>query len=88
MPSRTGSAIFALYLLVTIPFLVESPRWLANYKGIAQATAVIARLKGTSEDNTQVQEIRREIETVLEEERSNDWRDIFTTGGESRTCVS
>jgi hypothetical protein len=76
-------AIFALYLAVTVPFLVESPRWLANHKSIDEATAVIARLRGKPLDDPEVLETRREIQLVLEEELSSGgWRDIFSSTGE------
>ncbi|OGE49952.1 hypothetical protein PENARI_c019G08736 [Penicillium arizonense] len=75
--------IFALYLLITVPFLVESPRWLANHKSIAEATKVIAQLKDLPEDDPEVTSITREIEVALEEESSADaWHKIFTNGGE------
>jgi hypothetical protein len=62
---------------------VESPRWLANHKSIAEATEVIAQLKDLPEDDPEVTSITREIEVALEEESSADaWHKIFTNGGE------
>jgi hypothetical protein len=76
-------SIFAIYLLATIPFLVESPRWLANHVSLEKATAVIAQLKGCAEDDDGVLETRGEIERALEEEKSGGgWWEIFTNGGE------
>lgn len=76
-------AIFALYLGFCMPFLVESPRWLANHKGIDEATAVISRLRGKPIDHPDVLEVRREIQLVLEEETSSGgWWDLFKSTGE------
>ena len=75
--------IFALYLLLTVPFLVESPRWLANHKGLSEATKVIAQLKDVPEDDPEVTSITREIEIALEEETTaGGWYKIFTNGSE------
>lgn len=76
-------AIFPLYTLLTVPFLVESPRWLANHKGLDAATSVIARLNDAPLDDPDVLSVRREIEAALEEEKSNmTWYTIFTNSGE------
>lgn len=66
-----------------MPFLVESPRWLANHKGIDEATAVISRLRGKPIDHPEVLEVRREIQLVLEEDKSSGgWYDLFKSTGE------
>jgi hypothetical protein len=78
-------AIFALYLGFCMPFLVESPRWLANHKGLDEATAVISRLRGKPIDHPEVLEVRREIQIVLEEETSSGaWYDLFKSTGEQK----
>lgn len=75
-------AVFALYLLVVGPFLVESPRWLAHHKDIHQATHVLARLLDASEDDPRVQESRAEIEEALRLEAGGSLKEIFTSGGQ------
>lgn len=74
--------VFAVYLLCIGPFLVESPRWLANHKDIDQATYVLARLLDTTEDDVRVQESRAEIEEALRLESGGSFREIFTNGGQ------
>jgi MFS family permease len=75
--------IFALYIAVTLPFMVESPRWLANHKGLSEATEVIARLRGKPIDNPEVLQVRREIEIALEEESAGSgWLELFKDTGE------
>ena len=62
---------------------MESPRWLANHKSLAEATKTIAQLKDVPEDDPEVIIIIREIEMALEEESSaSAWYTIFTNGGE------
>jgi hypothetical protein len=75
--------IFSLYLLASVPFLVESPRWLANHKGIDEATKVIAQLRDIPEDHPEVVSVTREIQMALAEEKgAGSWYEIFTNGGE------
>lgn len=74
--------VFAIYLLIIGPFLVESPRWLANHRDIHEATRVLARLLDTTEDDTRVQESRAEIIKALELEAGGSFREIFTGGGQ------
>lgn len=74
--------LFAAYLLVCLPFLVESPRWVANHKSVAEATQIIARLKGCDEDDEQVLMVRDEICKALEEEGQTSWLDLFKNGGQ------
>ncbi|OQU98458.1 hypothetical protein CLAIMM_04244 [Cladophialophora immunda] len=75
--------IFALYLLVTVPFLVESPRWLANHKSLDEAVKIIAQLKDRPEDDPEVVSVATDIRQALEEEKSSgSWYEIFTNGGE------
>jgi len=75
-------SIFAIYLLVVVPFLVESPRWLANHKSLDEATAVIAQLLGLSIDHSEVLKVRGEIQMALEAEEGGSWTDIFKNGGQ------
>lgn len=75
-------SLFAIYLLVTVPFLVESPRWIANHKSLTEAASVIARLRGLPEDHEEVIKVRDEIQMALEEEAGGSWTDIFKNGGQ------
>ncbi|KAF3766430.1 general substrate transporter [Cryphonectria parasitica EP155] len=74
--------VFAIYLLLIGPFLVESPRWLAHHKDIHEATHVLARLLDTTEDDTRVQQSKGEIEEALRLEAGGSLREIFTNGGQ------
>ena len=74
--------LFAIYLLITVPFLVESPRWIANHKSLEQATLVIAQLRNLPEDHEEVIKVRDEIQMALEEEEGTSWTDIFKNGGQ------
>lgn len=71
-------ALFSIYLLLVVPFLCESPRWLANHRSMGEATNVLARLLNTTEDDSRVQESCAEIEEALEHEDSGSFREIFT----------
>lgn len=74
--------VFAIYLLIIGPFLVESPRWLAHHKGIHEATHVLARLLDTSEDDVRVQQSRAEIQEALLLESGGSLREIFAGGSQ------
>ncbi|KAJ6096238.1 hypothetical protein N7486_006984 [Penicillium sp. IBT 16267x] len=74
--------IFATYLLVSVPFLVESPRWVANHKSIEEATRIIARLQDRDEHDEEVLRVRDEICKAIEEEGETSWVDLFKNGGQ------
>lgn len=74
--------IFATYLLVSVPFLVESPRWVANHKSIEEATRIIARLQDRDEHDEEVLRVRDEICKAIEEEGETSWADLFKNGGQ------
>ncbi|KAJ5736039.1 uncharacterized protein N7483_001164 [Penicillium malachiteum] len=74
--------ILASYLLVSVPFLVESPRWVANHKSIEEATRIIARLQDRDENDPEVLRVRDEISAALEEEGQSSWSDLFKNGGQ------
>lgn len=78
----TLQIVFAIYLLIIGPFLVESPRWLANHKSMHEAEHVFARLLDTTEDDVRVVEMRTEVEEALEKEKGASFRDIFRNGGQ------
>lgn len=73
--------VFAAYLLVIGPLLVESPRWLAHHRDIDEATRVLARLLDADEDDARVQESRAEILEALRLEAGGSLREIFGGGG-------
>ncbi|KAL2859935.1 sugar porter family MFS transporter [Aspergillus lucknowensis] len=72
--------IFAVYLLVTVLFLVESPRWVANHISLDEATRIIARLHNKDETHEDVFKVREEIRLALEEETPPSWADLFRNG--------
>ncbi|TPX15812.1 uncharacterized protein E0L32_000146 [Thyridium curvatum] len=74
--------VFAIYLLIIGPFLVESPRWLAHHHSLEEATSVISRLLDLPESHEEVIKIRNEIEMALQEEESGHWTEIFRHGGQ------
>lgn len=74
--------VFAIYLLIIGPFLVESPRWLAHHHSLEEATSVISRLLDLPESHEEVTKIRNEIEMALQEEESGHWTEIFRHGGQ------
>jgi hypothetical protein len=71
-----------MYLLVTVPFLVESPRWIARHRSLAEATRVIARIWDLPEDHEEVLRTRFEIEMAMEAEKSGSFWDLFKNGGQ------
>ncbi|OJJ45223.1 hypothetical protein ASPZODRAFT_119358 [Penicilliopsis zonata CBS 506.65] len=73
-------AVFALYTALSVPFLVESPRWLANHRGIDSAAEVIARLHDCEVDDPRVVAVRLEIEATIElHKESTGWKWIFSS---------
>lgn len=75
-------SVFAIYLLIIGPFLVESPRWLANHKSMQEAERVFARLLDTTEDDIRVVEMRTEVAEALKKEEGASIREIFRNGGQ------
>lgn len=74
--------VFAIYLLAAVPFLVESPRWIANHRSLAEASSVISRLRNLPEDHPEVANVVDEIATALQEEKGGKWTEIFQNGGQ------
>lgn len=72
----------AIYLLLAGPFLVESPRWLANQRDISEATAVLARLLDTTEDDPRVQSSRAQIQAALELEKGGSFKEFWKANGQ------
>lgn len=74
--------VFALYLLIVGPFLVESPRWIAHHRSVEEAAGVISRLLDLPEEHEEVVKVREEIRAALREEEKGSLSDIFKNGGE------
>lgn len=74
--------VFPIYLMAIVPFLVESPRWVARHHSLAKATELIARIWDIPEDHHDVTEMRYEIEAALEAEKSGSFWDLFKNGGQ------
>lgn len=65
-------ALPPLAVLVIIPFLPESPRWLAYNDRQEEALQVVARINGSTTDDVGVQVQFREIVDTMEYEKSKD----------------
>lgn len=74
--------VFPIYLLAIVPFLVESPRWVARHRSLDQATQVIARIWDLPADHEEVKQLRYEIEMAMEAEKSGSFWDLFKNGGQ------
>lgn len=77
-------AIFAVYILVITPFLPDTPRWLMLHEtSPAKGTEVLAKLRGTTEDDPVVQNEKSDILSAIniESEEEGSWRSLFMDGG-------
>lgn len=77
--------VFLLGILLTLPFLPESPRWLVQHGRIDEATEVFAKLGGkdaTINDAKILAERDDVIQSVEEEKRIGQatWGEVFTEG--------
>jgi sugar porter (SP) family MFS transporter len=75
--------VFPLILFVLLPFLPESPRWLAAAGHIPRAKYALAALRGKDIDCVDVDEELKQIEyaIAIEAEEVGSWSDVFKDGG-------
>jgi sugar porter (SP) family MFS transporter len=74
---------FPFILFVLLPFLPESPRWLAAAGYIPRAKYALAALRGKEIDCVDVVEELKQIEyaIAIEAEEVGSWSDVFKDGG-------
>jgi MFS family permease len=75
--------VFCLVLFVFIPFLPESPRWLAAAGKMDRAKHALAALRGQHLDADEVVEELGQIKyaIAIETEEVSSWSDVFKDGG-------
>ena len=75
--------LFIIGILLFLPFLPESPRWLIQHERIEEATEVYARFQGSDAtiSDLSVLKEREEVMASIEKERhmgQASWMEIFT----------
>ncbi|KAK3386710.1 general substrate transporter [Podospora didyma] len=80
--------VFAAYILGVVPLLPDTPRWLAHYHGEKapeRGLAVLARLRGRSEEDEGVRREMAEIRAAVarESKEEGSWGDLFRSNGVS-----
>ncbi|KAF4548185.1 Sugar (and other) transporter-like protein 39 [Elsinoe fawcettii] len=76
-------AVFAIFLILQIIGLPESPRWLVEQDRYDEARAVIAAIKDVPSDDQEVNTILLDIRSGLEDERKDGpfrFRELFSWG--------
>ena len=76
---------FLVIILVVLPFLPESPRWLVSHDRIEEATEVFAALDGanaTIHDEKVIKERDNVVASVVRERELGQasWAEVFTEG--------
>lgn len=79
--------LFVIAILLFLPFLPESPRWLMQHERIEEATEVYARFQGSDAtiSDLRVLKEREEVMASIETERfmgQASWTEIFTENKE------
>ena len=77
--------IFLIVILCALPFLPESPRWLAQHDKLDQAVSVFAKLEGNGVNIEHPSVIRQrdEVKASVQQELlqgSASWAEVFTEG--------
>ncbi|GAB7343816.1 hypothetical protein MBLNU457_1786t2 [Dothideomycetes sp. NU457] len=75
--------VFCIIVVCFMPFLPESPRYLARVDKMTEATKVLAALRGNHPDTPEISEEMKEIQYVidLESKESGSWSDVFKDNG-------
>ncbi|KAG9506587.1 hypothetical protein J7337_000120 [Fusarium musae] len=74
------SGVLSIIIMLTIPLLPESPRWLTKKGRVDRAREVLADLTDTDANSVEVREAIREIETSLALAGEAKLKDIFANG--------
>ncbi len=77
--------VFLSLILISLPLLPESPRWLVQHDRLEEATVAFARLEGNgvSTEHPNVIRQRDEVMATVQQERalgSASWDEVFTEG--------
>ncbi|KAK3939791.1 general substrate transporter [Diplogelasinospora grovesii] len=77
--------VFSVIICCFMPFLPESPRYLASVGSVAKATESLAALRGLPTQSPAISEEMREIQYAIEAESegAGSWADVFRDGGVS-----
>lgn len=76
-------AVFAIFLILQIIGLPETPRWLVQHDRHHEAAQIVARLQDKHADHPDVLAVVHDIQSVLEEERKDGpfrFKELFTNG--------
>ncbi|KAH0287093.1 putative hexose carrier protein [Aureobasidium namibiae CBS 147.97] len=74
---------FCICIACLVPFLPESPRYLAKKGDSALAINNLAALRGMTQDDPELQQEMKDIEYIVEVEQREEgtWSDVFRDGG-------
>lgn len=79
--------LFSLVVLALCPWLVETPRWLAQRGRVGEARAVVARLLDRAEDDEEVHgQLGEILEGIAAEQGESEptWREVFSNKTSTR----